>query len=221
MAFPQAHFPVAWLLPSLLVLVILLGSAVYTAPWQSIRDKGLVNVYLAACVVLLILWRLKAGMAHDLSFHFLCLTAMTLMFGWQLALLCAAMIIAALTFAGLTGWQVYALNVIIDGAVPVLFSYLFFRFVDRQLPNHFFIYVFISAFLGGALAVTLRNMALGVTALLSGTYGTGDLQVNLLPVLLMQFFPEGMLNGVAMTIFVVYRPHWVSTFDDQRYLHNK
>ena len=221
MAFPQAFFPASWLFPTLLILVLLLGTAIYTAPWRRLKENELVNVYLAACVVLLILWRLKAGMADDLVFHFLGLTALTLMFGWQLAFLGAALIVSALSLFGLTGWQVYALNTLIDGAIPVIFSFLFFRMTDRYLPNHFFIYIFISAFLGGALAMTMRNTALGITALLSGTYGPGDIHANLLPVSLLLLFPEAMLNGIAMTIFVVYRPQWVSTFDDRRYIHNK
>mgnify|MGYP001812308898 FL=1 len=221
MAFPQSGFPADWLLPSLLVLIMLLGAALYTAPWRRLLDNNLLNVYLSACVMLLILWRIKADLSGDLGIHFLCLTALTLMFGWQFALLGATLIIAALTYMGLSGWQVYAFNVLIDGAVPVLFSYLFFHIVDRYMPRHFFIYILFSAFLGGALAITLRNLALGSAALLTGIWDMDTIQSTLVPVSLLLLFPEALLNGIAMTIFVVYRPHWVSTFDDARYLHNK
>lgn len=221
MAFPQAGFPADWLLPTLLVLIMLLGAAIYSAPWRRLLENNLLNVYLSACVLLLILWRIKADLTSDLSIHFLCLTALTLMFGWQFALIGAAMIVAVLTYLGLSGWQVYALNVLIDGAIPVLFSYAFFRLVDRHMPRHFFIYVLFSAFLGGALAMTFRNLALGSAALMAGLWDIETLQATLLPVSLLLLFPEALLNGVAMTIFVVYRPLWVSTFDDRRYLHNK
>lgn len=29
--------------------------------------------------------------------------------------------------------------------------------------------------------------------------------------------PEALLNGMAMTLLIVYRPQWVSTFNDERY----
>jgi len=221
MAFPEAYMPAGWIHPGLLVLVMLLGSAAYTAPVHLEQDRARLNAWLIACVILLMLWRFKAGMAGGLSIHFLGLTALTLMFGWQLALTGAALITAALTLAGLSGWQAYGLNVLIDGAVPVLFSYAFFRLVDRFLINHFFIYIFVSAFLGGALAMAMRNLALGAAALLSGAWGMDQIHSNLLPVSLLLLFPEAMLNGMAMTIFVVYRPQWVRTFDDRRYIENR
>ena len=221
MAFPQIYMPASWFYPSLLLLIVLLGSAVYTMPIHREQDRARFNTWLIACVILLMLWRFKADMAGGLTIHFLGLTALTLMFGWQLALIGAALITAMLTLAGLSDWQAYGLNVLIDGAVPVLFSYAFFRLVDRVLLNHFFIYIFISVFLGGALAMALRNLALGSAALLSGAWGMDEIRSNLMPVSLLLLFPEAMLNGMAMTIFVVYRPQWVRTFDDKRYIENK
>ena len=34
-------------------------------------------------------------------------------------------------------------------------------------------------------------------------------------------FPEAFVTGMLITIFVVYRPDWVATFDDERYLRGK
>jgi len=31
-------------------------------------------------------------------------------------------------------------------------------------------------------------------------------------------FGEATISGMLMTLFVVYRPSWVATFDDSRYL---
>ena len=36
--------------------------------------------------------------------------------------------------------------------------------------------------------------------------------------IIVMLFPEGFLNGMLMTILVVYRPEWVSSFDDREYL---
>jgi uncharacterized membrane protein len=32
---------------------------------------------------------------------------------------------------------------------------------------------------------------------------------------------EALLTGMVMTMMVIYRPDWVVTFDDARYLENK
>jgi uncharacterized membrane protein len=34
-------------------------------------------------------------------------------------------------------------------------------------------------------------------------------------------FAEAWLTGAAVTLMVVYYPHWVGTFDDRRYLWKK
>ena len=32
------------------------------------------------------------------------------------------------------------------------------------------------------------------------------------------WFPEAMLNGMAITLLITYRPEWVKTFYDREYL---
>jgi uncharacterized membrane protein len=34
-------------------------------------------------------------------------------------------------------------------------------------------------------------------------------------------FPEAFVTGMLITIFVVYHPDWVKTFDDDRYIKGK
>jgi uncharacterized membrane protein len=34
-------------------------------------------------------------------------------------------------------------------------------------------------------------------------------------------FPEAFATGACMTLAVVYRPAWVVSFDDRRYLHGR
>mgnify|MGYP000449926610 CR=1 FL=1 len=34
-------------------------------------------------------------------------------------------------------------------------------------------------------------------------------------------YPEAFLTGAVISIFVIYKPHWISTFDDRRYLHRR
>ena len=55
---------------------------------------------------------------------------------------------------------------------------------------------------------------------LSGSLSFARLTYTYLPYGLILMLPEAFINGMLMTVFVAYRPEWVSTFDDQRYLKN-
>ncbi len=103
-------------------------------------------------------------------------------------------------------------------AVPVATSWLVLRVAERRLPPNFFIYVFVAAFFGAALSLAAAGIA-GATAL---TWGAGrDPQLvfgEYVPYLIYLAFGEATVSGMALTLAVVYRPQWVATFDDARYI---
>jgi uncharacterized membrane protein len=56
---------------------------------------------------------------------------------------------------------------------------------------------------------------------LAGTYPVAYLLDEYLPYFLLLGFSEGWLSGMVITLFVVYRPQWVASFEDARYLGRK
>ncbi|WP_367278175.1 hypothetical protein [uncultured Photobacterium sp.] len=52
----------------------------------------------------------------------------------------------------------------------------------------------------------------------SGLYLWGYIVDNYLALLPLLLFPEALLNGMAMTLLVVYKPEWVRTFADRDYI---
>lgn len=62
---------------------------------------------------------------------------------------------------------------------------------------------------------------------LSGILIGGDviswsrLSYQFLPMLPMMMGPEAFVNGFIMTVLVVNRVEWVSTFTDEQYIHGK
>jgi uncharacterized membrane protein len=56
---------------------------------------------------------------------------------------------------------------------------------------------------------------------LSGVYPFEYLLSEYLPWFLLMAWAEAFTTGAAITLMVVYRPGWVVTFDDNRYLRNK
>ncbi len=216
----SANIPAAWLW-ALWALAVLLGAAIVRrAGWRMLADKANLNVFLAASVAVLGLWLIKTGIKPGLNFHLLGATALTLMFRPLFALLALALITAAITL--LHGeYAAFAANWLIMGAVPVGVSWSVYRLVDGRLPNHLFVYVFLNGFFGAALAVMAVGLASTAFAALAGAYPLAYLLEEYLPFYLLMAWSEAFATGMLVTVMVVYKPEWVATFDDRRYLLDK
>ncbi len=214
------HIPAE--LAVVLWLALLLGAAwqVRNCPWHMLRDRDNLNVFLGATVTILALWLIRAGIKPGLNFHLLGATALTLMFRPSHALLSLALVTAAVTLWD-GEYKAYPANLLIMGVVPVLVSWSIYRVVDRRLPNHLFVYIFLNAFFGAALAAAAVGLASTGLAAALGAYRPDYLLREYLPYYLLMAWSEALLTGMVVTLLVVYKPEWVATFDDRRYLHRK
>jgi uncharacterized membrane protein len=104
------------------------------------------------------------------------------------------------------------------GIAPMLCAEGVRRFVERFLPSHFFVYVFVMAFAGSAVVVLLSGFLASVLLWAANAYAWPQLATEYLPYFLLLAFSEAWISGAVITMMVVYRPEWVVTFDDQRYL---
>lgn len=172
-------------------------------------------------VTLMLLWSMKAGVKPGLSLHLVGATVMTLSFGPYLAIAGLSVVLAAATLNGAAGWSAFPLNAMVMIAVPVLVSHGILRFSERFLPPHLFVYLFVNAFIGAAMMIMVTGLTASVVMFLAGVYTWDYLFTQYLPYMLLLGFSEGWLSGMAMTLMVVYKPEWVSTFDDRTYLMNK
>lgn len=216
----SANIPLPWLwilwpLGAALGLLVL-----RRANWRMLADQRNLNVFLGATVAVLGLWLIKTGIKPGLNFHLLGATALTLMFRPLFALLAIALITAAL---GLWHgeYAAFPANWLIMGAVPVGVSWALYRLVDSRLPNHLFVFVFLNAFFGAALAIMVVGLASTGFAALAGAYPLGYLLDEYLPYYLLMAWSEAFATGMLVTVMVVYKPEWVATFDDRRYLLDK
>jgi uncharacterized membrane protein len=216
-----------WLLVGALVYAGVLLKAVRAAPWWRLRNPQDLNVFLYSLLGVFLMWLMNTHIEQSEAFvgptlHLLGATLLTLMFGWAFAVLAMSAVIlvfilmnaASISNSLLTlPWDALA-----TGVLPVLISYQLFRLVDRHLPNNFFIYIFLCAFFNAALAMACTVLATTGIHYLSGAYSLEQLGYTYIPYGLILVFPEAFITGMFMSIFVVYRPEWVSTFDDHRYL---
>ncbi len=221
MNYPYGVLPESWLWIAALLYGLLLIPTFITAPWQRFQRSEMVHVFLGSCVALLFLWHITTTEFPGLNYHYMGATLLTLMFGWQLALMAFSLIFIGMTFNGSSDWQSLPMNILVMGLVPILVSHLIYRIVDSKLPNHFFIYVFLNAFFGSGIAlVTMIGVASGIL-IWGDVYSFSQLVSDYYPFIPLMIFPEGFITGMLITIMVAMTPNWVCTFDDLRYLSGK
>ncbi len=222
MNFPDGLFSNVWAFGAILPYALILLWAVLRAPWRRLGDGGQLNVWLGTIVVLAVVWGLKAGVKPGLNLHLLGATAFTLMFGRHLALIGLSVVLAAVTLNaalnGVAAWQAFALNALALAVFPVLVAHAILRGVERFLPAHIFVYIFVAAFIGAAVTVAATGALTTGLLWLSGAYAAHVLLYEYLPFYALLGFSEAWFNGAAITLMVVYFPHWVGSFDDRRYL---
>jgi len=210
--------PPAWMVAGWAAAVPVLAWAMLTAPWQRLADSERFHVWGAAILCEVVLWTIRATVGEGFTFHLLGVAAFALAAGPQLALAGSAIAVALQILVHGGRWGNAGIAFVTMAAVPVVAAWTVHVVAQRRLPPNFFIYVFVGAFFGAAVALG----AGGVAAAFVLAFGAG-LPAPLVfgeyvPYLLYLAFGEATLTGMALTLMVVYRPQWVATFDDARYL---
>lgn len=221
MNLPDYLVPTVWLWSANALALALLAYAFIKAPWKHLSTSALQHVFLGSIVVLMLIWSVKAGIRPGLNIHLLGVTALCLMFRWQLALIALALILASVTAFGMAGWQSLGINFLIMAAIPVAFSYNMFRLIDRKLPNHLVIYIFACGFACAGLTISLSGLVAVLALSAMQVYPANYLFSNYLPYFILIAWSEAFLTGMAVTLMTAFRPHWLATFSDQRYLKTK
>ena len=221
MDIPASLLPDLYLWSSGLLCVLLMFTALLTAPWSKIRDNEAQHIFLGTIVMLSLLWVMRGGIQDGLSFHLLGMTLLCLMFEWQFALMAASLVVAIATSQGPAGWEAFGVNLLLMGALPILFTRLFLYLCQRRLPHNYFVYVFLNAFLAGGLSILLAGAASAGLQYAAGVQPAGSIVRNFLQILPLLMFGEAFINGGTMTLIVAYRPQWVATFHDNWYVKGK
>lgn len=220
MNLPAAFFPLWVQWSTLLAALGLLGWAASRVRWRAL-DHVALNAWLGACVLTMAMWMMKGGFKPGLSFHLLGATILALMMGPWLALLALAIVLAGVTAYGVGDWMSLGLNFWLMAVLPVALVSGVLQLTQRLLPPNLFIYVFVCAFLAGGASLFAVGLA-GIAVLgLAAAYPWDELLTEALPFYFLLSWSEAFTTGLIMAILIVYRPQWVATFDDSRYLDDK
>jgi len=185
------------------------------------NNKQKQHLVFGAAASLFVLWIFRAGIFEGLNVHFLWLTALTLTLGFRWAIVAGTLALAGSTAVGLEAWSMLGVNGLLGVLAPVAVSYLIFMIAFHKIPRNLFVYVFLCAFLPGAVMIAFKMMLLGGYYYIDGMYSWDVIRDNYLLLIPLLLFPEGMLNGMTMTLLVIYKPEWVYTFHDKFYIDNK
>ena len=187
-----------WYWAAWIVWLPLFAHALWWAPWGRLKETELLNVWLGMIVLLTLLWSLKAGVRPGLNFHLLGATVFTLSFGPLLAFIGLSLVTLGITLNGDAGIFAYAANALLLA-----------------------VYIFVNGFLGAALTIIGVGFAATLLLAMADAYEWDYLISEYFPYFLLLAFSEAWLSGMLMTLFVVYRPEWVVSFDDSIYLTGK
>lgn len=198
-----------------------LVAALRAAPWRSLNESRRLHLWFATSATLALLWSLKTGIKQGLEFHLLGATAFTLMFGWPLAVIGGCMALLALTLQQGGAFDAFAFRELILVTLPILSSHVVWRLTERRLPNHLFIFFFVSGFGNGAVAMLITGLATTAMYASASVYPLDYLLSEYLPYFVLMAYPEAMLTGMAVTLMAVYFPWMIEAFDDERYLRRR
>ena len=212
--------PLMWLGNIFMLVLVFLAIRKFSFT-ELLNNKPSQHVYFGAMVALLVLWKIKAGISPGLGFHHLGATMFTLMFGWPLALLGLSTVMVASTLLQHNEVISLGVNGLLSVAIPVFVSYGILRLSQKRLPDNYFIYIYVAAFFGAGIAVAASRLtAIGLLSLVQA-YPDSQLVSESLVYLPLFMFPEAFITGFLTSAFVIYRPDWVITFDDERYIVGK
>ena len=221
MEFSGELFPDSWLWVSGVLYVGLLVKVLRWADWRRLADQGQLNVFLGAVVCVLVLWTLRTEVQPGFSWHLSGMVALTLMFGWSLAIGAGSLALFAATVAGMNDWSGMLPSALVFIVLPATLTQVLLGLARAYLPKHYFVYVFVNAFFAAGLIAVLVALTATGLLLLAGAYSLQELSDTYLLFLPLMFFPEAVLNGWLISIMVGFKPHWVGSFRDEEYLHGK
>lgn len=187
--------------------------------WHELQHQAVPwSVAGASVCVLALLWQTDATVLDTLSIHFLALTSLVLLFGLRLSCLLFTLVMALqwlmtlqaveqLAWTLFSGWLVLALN------------YAVYLLCFHYLQRHLFVYLFVGCFLNSALGLVVFMLLQAWYQ--ADQYNIHQLYEGYLIFIPLAALPEALLNGMAMTLLVIYKPEWVYTFYQRIYLSEK
>jgi len=164
------------------------------------------------------LWLVRRDFDTGVSYHFIGMTAVTLLLDWPLAIVGGFAAQLGLMLLGRQDLAALGINGLLLIVLPVLVTEGCALLVERAQPRNPFVYIFCSGFFAAALSALLCLLA-GLGLLwFDGLFAMPEWLEDFVGYLWLIIFPEAFINGMVISALVVFCPEWLETFNRTRYL---
>ncbi|WP_205832972.1 hypothetical protein [Azohydromonas caseinilytica] len=202
------------MLLELVVLLAACGAALYFRPWATLRAADLRHPWLASLVLLPWVWSFQSVLPGGPPLQLSCAALLVLMFGWPLAVLSCVPVAICTALIDASGAQAALHQAVWNGVLPATMALGLGIVTRRWLPQHLMVYILARGF-----GATLLAMALvGVLWLLRHPLPPGSDVAAVLTGRWLVAWSDAVLSGMLCAIFVAWRPQWLLTYSDRRYL---
>lgn len=169
----------------------------------------------AIAVLIGIGWTFRTTLADGVALHGVVAPFALFVLGprWGAVAVAGGALFAAA--AGAFAWAQLPARMLFDGLLPLAIAGGWLRLVERSLPTHLFVYLFVAVFAGTLIAVLGAGVLEGW--LIGTPQGFGRAATVWIALLILAD-GEAVVTGMLVTGLAIYRPAWLQTFDADRYL---
>ena len=206
-----------------LALAIFLGSLLFSPP-KVFATQPLSWLAPAAILFLAIAWNISPGLPgqapgkfYGLIFHFYGASLLTAMFGPAIALTILFPVALLGVYAVQGNYVIASQHYLMVCVIPTIFAYLSIQVITRLIPKHLFVLILGNGYVAAFISVVLSGTLLLLIRMISGEAGQLDLEGWILGLIIIAFM-EGSLSGMLLAIFLIFRPHWVATYNEEAYM---
>jgi len=193
--------------------------AVWRASWiELFTDSRRQHVLFATVFALFLLWLVRRDFDTGVAYHFIGMTAVTLLLDWPLAMVGGFAAQLGLLVLGRQDLAALGVNGLLFIALPVVITEACAILVERAQPKSPFVYIFCSGFLAAALGSLLCLLLALAVLWYDGIFEMPIFLEDFIGYLWLIIFPEAFINGMIISALVVFSPQWLETFNRTRYL---
>ncbi|RZI82516.1 MAG: hypothetical protein EOP15_19875 [Pseudomonas sp.] len=192
--------------------------AISRSSWIELcSDRRRQHLLFGAIFALFALWLVRRDFDTGVSYHFIGMTAVTLLLDWPLAIIAGFIAQLGLLSLGRQDWAALGINGLLIIGLPVLVTETCAILVERAQPRNLFIYIFSGFFAAALSALLCLTAALGLLWV-DGLFAMPEWLTDFVGYLWLMMFPEAFINGMVISALVVFCPEWLETFNRARYL---
>lgn len=198
--------------------LLVLAVALALRPWRMLGG-ALLTPFLAGVVFLPWFWMLpqllpSSVVAGGISVQLSGACLMTLVLGWPLAVVALGAVSAVVWVVGQLPFEAWLSQWLWLGLVPATLTLGLGALMRRWLPSQVFVYILGRGFLGTAASIFVAGV---MYELLYHLVGGVAVEQALVARWLMAW-GDAFLTGLFTAIFVAFKPEWLATWSDERYL---